>query len=62
MIMCRVVKAVGPNVTEFQPGDSRPHVGGVDYSFEAIGMSEMAWQAFECLRGGHVTRSVLMFG
>ncbi len=26
--------------------------GGVDYSFEAIGMSETAWQAFESIRDG----------
>jgi S-(hydroxymethyl)glutathione dehydrogenase/alcohol dehydrogenase len=26
--------------------------GGADYAFEAIGLSETAWQAFECLRDG----------
>ena len=44
----------GINATQVDPVQAIRDLtsGGVDYAFEAIGLSETAWQAFECLRDG----------
>ncbi len=44
----------GVNASETDPVEAIRELtsGGVDYAFEAIGLSETAWQAFESLRDG----------